>query len=270
MKRPFDAGDAYSSPSAQATGWYPAWHQSLLRSIEAHREQNGARIVQLATMGEAAANQTVVFRGFLPDTSSLMFATDCRSDKVRQVVNHPEGAICWYFSQSREQYRIAGLLCSVDGKSREQRLTAARIGLWADLSESVKAQFYWPSPGKIRSETLEKAPPTVHPPSSFCLLILEPKRVDCLHLGFTPHLRVIHEQQSDAKWSAREVNPCGTHNYRRLSQPAFTPAGRRAGPLFVKCCHMLHLPRLTVHLAPRSTALPKSRGESYLTRLEEL
>ena len=163
--------------------------------------------MQLATMGVAPTNRTVVFRGFLPGTLSLMFATDCRSDKVRQVNKNAEGSVCWYVPQSREQYRIAGLLYIVDGESRERRLASARVGLWSGLSESVKSQFYWPKPGTVRSNTFEKPHSTAQLSSSFCLLILEPKRVDYLNLGFKPHLRVIHEQQSDAKWSALEVNP---------------------------------------------------------------
>jgi PPOX class probable FMN-dependent enzyme len=186
---------------------YPDWHQSLLRSLEGLRDTGGARFVQLATMGEAPDCRTVVFRGFLANTSSLMFATDCRSEKVRQVQEHPDGTACWYFSQSREQYRITGTLHIIDENCDDIRLEQARSELWRALSKSVKAQFYWPVPRTDRSERFEKPEATESCPSSFCLLILKPCKVDYLHLGFTPHLRVVHEKRGNSSWAVREVNP---------------------------------------------------------------
>jgi PPOX class probable FMN-dependent enzyme len=193
--------------TADTTGSLPAWHESLRSSLKVHQEESGAFYVQLATMVNNASNRTVVFRGFFRNTSSLMIATDCRSNKVKELKAHPNGTLCWYFSKTREQYRISGTVRIIDAVCRDRRDAEARIDLWAQLSEGIREQFHWPEPCGVPPESLSIPRSLENPPSPFCLLVLNPEHVDYLNLGFRPHRRIIHKLQPDGSWFEREVNP---------------------------------------------------------------
>jgi PPOX class probable FMN-dependent enzyme len=187
------------------SGW-PAWLVSLKRALQ-HEGKNGPHFVQLATMGEVVYNRTVVWRGFFSTTASLMFATDCRSRKIRQIEKHPYAAVCWYFDKMREQFRFSGKIRIIDGSRPDRHDNDARQTLWTSLSDGVKEQFYWPEPGEARSGEINLPPSKEKPPSCFCLLVLSPAQVDHLDLRFTPHKRTIHTLQDDETWTEREVNP---------------------------------------------------------------
>ena len=49
-------------------------------------------------------------RGFLNDTDKLTFCTDLRSRKIAEIKNSARAQICWYFTDSREQFRLDGSL----------------------------------------------------------------------------------------------------------------------------------------------------------------
>jgi hypothetical protein len=56
----------------------------------------------------------------------------CRSEKVEQLAGQAWAEICWYFPESREQYRITGALTVIgeecqDDKLKEVRETASII-----------------------------------------------------------------------------------------------------------------------------------------------
>jgi len=193
--------------AADTTGSLPAWHESLLSSLKAHQEESGVFYVQLATMENNPSNRTVVCRGFFRNTSSLMIATDCRSNKVKELKAHPNGTLCWYFSKTREQYRISGTVRIINASFRNRRDAEARSNLWAQLSEGIREQFHWPEPCSFSLETMSTPPSLDNPPDSFCLLVLKPEHVDYLNLGFRPHHRIIRKLQPDGSWFEREVNP---------------------------------------------------------------
>ena len=153
----------------------------------------------------------MVFRGFYKNTSSLMIATDCRSNKIKDIGINPRGVVCCYFYGTQEQYRISGDIRVIDMECRDQEYAAARHELWGILSDSIKEQFYWPQPGSpcrtVNGSQTVSAPSSANPPASFCLLVLKPDYVDYLNLGFRPHRRIIHELQRDGTWSEQAVNP---------------------------------------------------------------
>ncbi len=187
-----------------------SWRIHLESSIEHHRNITYARYLQLATVTQEnrPANRTVVFRGFYEDKDCLKFAIDSRSEKVSQITTQPWAEACWYFTQTREQFRFSGLLHLVRGDHADMALQQARQASWQQLSEAARLQFAWDNPGKPRAEDANFAPPPPDPEkplANFCLLLLEPILVDYLNLVGNPQNRYIYCR--DDGWSVKEVNP---------------------------------------------------------------
>ncbi len=180
------------------------WRDALCNALEHNRGDAHHRYVQLATVDPTGwpANRTVVFRGFSEDQQRLQVATDARSDKVRQLANCGQGEICWYFTRSREQFRIRGPIAVHDASSAGAQ---ARRRLWFAMSPVARAQFFWPDPGRPLGEGSAVAEDEA-PPPSFLLLELEPQRVDHLQLRPNPQCRVLSRLQQGA-WHAEAVNP---------------------------------------------------------------
>nr|WP_265264241.1 pyridoxamine 5'-phosphate oxidase family protein [Spirulina subsalsa] len=86
------------------------WRSPLSHALHRNRSQPFSRYLQLATITPDGypANRTVVFRGFTPQGNALKIITDSRSEKFQQLHHSPWGEICWYFSQTREQFRLFG------------------------------------------------------------------------------------------------------------------------------------------------------------------
>lgn len=188
----------------------PPWRSQLENSLEQHRNITYARYLQLATITQEnrPANRTVVFRGFYGDKNCLKFAVDSRSEKVSQIVVQPWAEACWYFTQSREQFRLSGLLHLVQEDNADMALQQARQASWQELSDAARLQFAWADPGKPRADDANFAPPPPHPVeplANFCLLLLEPMQVDYLNLLGNPQNRYIYRR--DNEWKVEEVNP---------------------------------------------------------------
>lgn len=189
------------------------WRSAIARALHRNRSLVYARYLQLATVGEnnRPANRTVVFRGFLEDTDQLKFITDARSDKVDQIQKQPWAEICWYFPNTREQFRISGCLTLIAGDDSHPTLQPARSKIWQELSDAARLQFAWPHPGKPRvdePEAFEPSPPNpAQPVPNFCLLLLEPVQVEHLELRGEPQNRRIYCRNEQQEWSSEEINP---------------------------------------------------------------
>ncbi len=184
------------------------WRSAIASALHRNRSLAYARYLQLATIGEnhRPANRTVVFRGFLADSDKLQFITDVRSEKIAQIRQQPWSEACWYFPNTREQFRIAGQLTLFDANSESQ---SARQQLWQDLSDNARLQFAWPNPGQPRSEATAFAPANldpIQPPANFCLILLDPIQVDHLELRGEPQNRWLYRLEDQA-WSKQEINP---------------------------------------------------------------
>ena len=187
-----------------------SWRSQLEKSLEHHRNMTEARYLQLATVTQQnrPANRTVVFRGFYEYKDCLKFAVDSRSEKVNQIAVQPWAEACWYFTQTREQFRFSGLLHLVQADNADLALQQARQASWQELSNSARLQFAWADPGKPRAEDADFAPPpppVLEPLTNFCLLLLEPMQVDYLNLMGNPQNRYIYSLNDG--WSSKEVNP---------------------------------------------------------------
>lgn len=189
------------------------WRGAIAHALHRNRSLVYARYLQLATLqaNGRPANRTLVFRGFLEDTNQLKFITDSRSAKTDQIQQQPWAEVCWYFPNTREQFRITGCLTLVSGDDSDQDLQPARIAMWQELSDAARLQFAWPHPGKPRVETPEAfAPPVperMQPVPNFCLLLLDPVEVDHLELRGEPQTRSLYHRDDQQEWSSQAINP---------------------------------------------------------------
>ncbi|HEY9900948.1 MAG TPA: Npun_F5749 family FMN-dependent PPOX-type flavoprotein [Candidatus Sericytochromatia bacterium] len=189
------------------------WRSLLARALHKNRSLPYARYFQLATLHADGrpANRTVVFRGFLDNTNQLKIITDSRSDKADQIDQQPWGEACWYFPNTREQFRLAGQLTLVVADYPDSALKDARQATWKDLSDAARLQFAWPHPGKARVEehnAFSPPPPDPEQPlANFCLLLLEPAQVDHLELRGEPQNRSLYYQNSSQDWLKQAINP---------------------------------------------------------------
>ncbi len=188
------------------------WRSPLARALHRNRRQPAARYCQLATVTPAGdpANRTVVFRGFRDATNQLAIVTDARSEKLAQIAVQPRAELCWYFLESREQFRLFGCLQAVVNSDPDPDLQQARQQYWHNLSEAARSQFVWPPPGQPRAPEAAFAiapPEPTAPPANFCLLLLEPQRVDWLELRGAPQNRWQYVRDEAGQWQQTAVNP---------------------------------------------------------------
>jgi PPOX class probable FMN-dependent enzyme len=157
------------------------------------------------------ANRTIVFRGFLEESNQLKFVTDARSEKAEQIQQQPWAEVCWYFPNTREQFRITGHLTLVSSDYSLPILQKARVSIWQDLSDAARLQFAWPEPGtpRIKNKAAFEPPsPDLHEPlPNFCLLLLDPVQVDHLELRGEPQNRRLYHLDENQGWYCQEVNP---------------------------------------------------------------
>ncbi|MEM8721484.1 MAG: Npun_F5749 family FMN-dependent PPOX-type flavoprotein [Cyanobacteria bacterium P01_G01_bin.39] len=189
------------------------WRSLLSSAIHRNRSQPHARYFQLATVTPQGypANRTVVFRGFDNDQdNSLKIITDARSSKIQDIEYQSQAEICWYFTKTREQFRLAGNLLLVTDTVEEHHLQQARQKTWQQISDSARSQFAWPDPAQPAADqsAFEVATPDANNPlANFCLLLLTPHKVDHLQLRGNPQQRCFYLLQTDQTWTTQLVNP---------------------------------------------------------------
>ncbi len=189
------------------------WRSPLGHSLHQNRSQPQSRYFQLATVTASGlpTNRTVVFRGFLDSSNQLKIITDSRSRKIDQIKQQPWGEICWYFAKSREQFRLAGNLTIIDASYSDSLLIKERKFTWNNLSDAARLQFAWATPGEPRvKDTAAFAPPPPSPKEpleNFCLLLLNPQKVEYLQLKGDPQNRYHYWLDANQSWQVEEVNP---------------------------------------------------------------
>lgn len=188
------------------------WRSILARALHRNRSLVYARYLQLATVRSDGrpANRTIVFRGFLDESNQLEFIADDRSEKIAQIEHQPWGEICWYFPNTREQFRLTGLLSLIAPDEPNETLRKARQTLWQNLSDAARLQFVWPHSGEVRlpdANFTPDPPDAIAPPSNFLLLLLDPTQVDHLELRGDPQNRYRYDKAENGEWNKVEVNP---------------------------------------------------------------
>ncbi|CAI5487370.1 unnamed protein product [Closterium sp. Naga37s-1] len=144
-------------PAALSPAALPLWRRMLQSSIDAHAHIPSASFVQLATLraNHTPANRTLVFRGFMDTSDNLIFYTDGRSSKVKEIEDWPFVELCWYFSESWEQYRISGSMCTVHANSPDPALLQLRHAAWQPLTAQQRWQYCRGHPGTPWEEDSE-------------------------------------------------------------------------------------------------------------------
>ncbi|RZC56484.1 hypothetical protein C5167_015340 [Papaver somniferum] len=180
------------------------WKQFLLNSLESNASLKHSTYFQLATIGlnGRPSNRTVVCRGFEEDSNKILINTDCRSCKI-----------CWYFTDSWEQYRISGSIDVIDGSSRDQMKLLQREKAWFASSPRSRQQYLGPIPGLpcILEEPNQELSldPSAGPVVAFCLLIVNPDQVDYLNLKSNERLAFTIKNNDDGGkcWDSKKINP---------------------------------------------------------------
>lgn len=206
------AAAAPGGSGGEAGGGVQPWRERIVGSIARSRKIRGGNYVQLATVdaGGAPRVRTVVFRGF-SDAGDLKIITDARSSKVAESARVE---VCWWFSQSSEQYRFSGAITYV-GAGADGDAAGLRKQTWGNLSDGAREQFFWTSPPRdaFDSAAGPEAPPTggrdadgkvLPAPDNFLIGLIEPAAVDYLRL--TDNFRQIDEATGGA-WAAGRVHP---------------------------------------------------------------
>ncbi|CAM8911031.1 unnamed protein product [Rhodiola kirilowii] len=191
------------------------WKQLLLRALESNSNLNHSSYFQLATVAPNGrpSNRTVVFRGFEGDSDRIEINTDTRTRKIEELKHCPFAEICWYFTDSWEQFRINGRVDVVDETYPDTSRLQERERSWFASSARSKLQYVGPHPGlpSIGEETPQEAnlDPTSSPVSAFCLLVLDPYQVDYLNLKNNQRTSFLSTRSADGQrsWVAENVNP---------------------------------------------------------------
>ena len=189
------------------------WRSPIQSAIHRNRSKPYSRYFQLATVNSQGLprNRTVVFRGFLDDDlNRLKIITDLRSAKIQDIEHQAIAEVCWYFTKTREQFRITGELYLVTAAETDADLQQARQTTWHNLSDPARSQFAWPHPAETAADAsaFEVEPPDKQNPlENFCLLLLTPNRIDHLQLKGDPQQRHLYNLQPDLSWNTQAVNP---------------------------------------------------------------
>uniref|UniRef100_A0A1J3CZ07 pyridoxal 5'-phosphate synthase n=1 Tax=Noccaea caerulescens TaxID=107243 RepID=A0A1J3CZ07_NOCCA len=125
------------------------WKQLLFGAIEANAHLSHSSYFQLATIGlnERPSNRTVVFRGFEENSDTIRINTDLRSRKIEELKQCPFSEICWYFSDSWEQFRINGRIEVIDASNPDQTKLQQREKAWFANSLKSRLMYTCPTPG---------------------------------------------------------------------------------------------------------------------------
>lgn len=185
----------------------PLWATRLQKSLQISKDMPESRFLQVATIDESGVpqNRTLVFRSLDADSAVLSVISDLRTPKIAELRGDPRASICWYFTRSREQFRLACsttiLVHGIDGVD----LTSQ----WKALSAQGKKQFLWGEPKTRRVDDgplQATVPDNSSPPPHFCQINFHVAEVDYLNLKANPQYRELHQLQ-DGQWSSVSVIP---------------------------------------------------------------
>ncbi|KAL7125672.1 hypothetical protein ABFS83_14G132300 [Erythranthe nasuta] len=188
------------------------WKQLLLSSIQANSRLKHSSYFQLATVSSDGrpSNRTVVFRGFQDGSDKIIINTDTRSRKIDDLKHSSFAEICWYFTETWEQFRISGPVDVIDGTNPDPLKLEQRQKSWFASSVNSRLQYMAPTP---RLPVIEPPPPSqtpsldpsIGPVAAFCMLVLDPDQVDYLNLKSNE--RLMFTSDINKLWTSEKVNP---------------------------------------------------------------
>ncbi|KAH7578071.1 hypothetical protein ACOSP7_000799 [Xanthoceras sorbifolium] len=190
------------------------WKQLLLNAFESNSHLKHSSYFQLATIGSNGrpSNRTVVFRGFQENSDKILINTDTRTRKIEELKNCPFAEICWYFTDSWEQFRINGRIDIIDGSNPDPGKLQIREKSWFASSLRSRSQYLGPYPGlpQLSEQPRETSvDPSAGPVGEFCLLVLDPEQVDYFNLKTNQRLMFTSTQSQIGEkcWTSERINP---------------------------------------------------------------
>ena len=189
------------------TAALPIWRETLDDILQRHAHLPTAAFAQVASVRADGrpANRTLSFRFFLSD-NRLLFTADSRTEKIAQFEANPWAEACWYFSESRVQFRLLGTMHTVRDPDEEEMILARRR-TWQERSAESRQSFTWPAAGQpLEERDVFKYPAPTVPPANFALLVLAPEQVEILDLSCQPHARSVHRVAAGG-WHTEKINP---------------------------------------------------------------
>ncbi|KAJ0962118.1 hypothetical protein J5N97_029946 [Dioscorea zingiberensis] len=190
-----------------------SWKPLLQAAMDSHAHLKHSSFIQLATLGTSGrpANRTVVFRGFPDASDRIQIHTDSRSCKIEEIKHCPFGEICWYFTESWEQFRINGRIEIIDNSSSDAVKIQQREKAWHSISHKSKLQYLVPPPRLPYTEEPSKdyqLDPSAGPVDAFSVLILDPDQVDYVNLKSNVRWIFTSRMGDGGKiWMHEKVNP---------------------------------------------------------------
>ncbi|KAH9620691.1 hypothetical protein KSS87_015713 [Heliosperma pusillum] len=132
--------------------------------------------------------------------------------QIRDINHWPFAEICWYFVGSWEQFRINGYIDVIDESNSDPLKLQQREKAWFASSLNSRLQYLGPDPGLPSiTEDLPKdfsLDPSAGPVSPFCLLVLDPDKVDYLNLKTNMRASFESSTLNGVKtWSTERINP---------------------------------------------------------------
>ncbi|XP_009789044.1 pyridoxine/pyridoxamine 5'-phosphate oxidase 2 [Nicotiana tabacum] len=187
------------------------WKQLLLKSLSSNSHLKHSTYFQLATVGSNGrpSNRTVVFRGFQDGTNKIQINTDSRSRKIEELKHCPFAEVCWYFTETWEQFRIHGRVDMIDASNSDPDKLKQREAAWFAGSVRSRLQYLGLTPG---IPSLDEQPshdsldPSAGPVDAFCLLILDPEKVDYLNLKSNDRLSFTAGQSVNVPDEINQLN----------------------------------------------------------------
>jgi hypothetical protein len=145
-------------------------------------------------------------------TDKLQFTTDSRTHKIDDIKHCSFGEICYYFTDSWEQFRIHGILDLIGHADSDSARKSLREKAWFDSSPRSRGAFAAPYPGHPKSSEASEPPkvdPEQGPLDTFCVLTLEPEEIDYYHAKEAVRIlfKCSKADNGQRSWSRQEVNP---------------------------------------------------------------
>ncbi len=190
------------------------WQSLLHNSLESTRDEPESRFFQLATIDSKgmSQNRTVVCRDVFnqhdnrAQQDTVWFISDTRSAKFAELSYQPNAAVCWYFTTTREQYRLN--VTAVIRTPKSDRSLCEHY--WQLLSASAREQFLWGQPASPRAQPQQPLQSNVadtnEVPAHFCVVALQINEVDYLNLKGNPQQRQ-HFVKRNEQWHCADLIP---------------------------------------------------------------
>lgn len=176
------------------------WRHLLETALE-NNTSPSTRFFTVANVDEQGKPQarTMVYRGLCEQTLALLSTTDARSDKVKQLLMASSVHICWYFSDTWEQFRITATAKVLKHDQVDSGDAKVREDIWQTLSNRAKLSFQTPyneaalQVKRAYQESLDLAhnqhsgEEPKHDMSNYVALMFIPEQIDYLNLKTEPN-----------------------------------------------------------------------------------